>query len=45
MTKTLCKTDDSRKLEEKQENPRFKCKKCGNKAHKEKHLCKPETYK
>jgi len=42
MSKTLCKTSDSEKWVKKQENPKFECKRCGKKANKEKHLCKPE---
>jgi hypothetical protein len=42
MSKTLCKTSDPEKRARKQEDPRFECKRCGKKAKKEKHLCKPQ---
>jgi hypothetical protein len=30
---------------EKAQDPKFLCKKCGEKAHKEKHLCHPKKLK
>lgn len=42
MSKTLCKTTDKDKLQKKQHNPQFVCKKCKNTASKEKYICKPE---
>lgn len=42
MSKTLCKTRDEDKRANKQADPKFKCKKCGNKVGKEKYVCKPE---
>jgi len=44
MSKTLCKTNDAKKLAQKQEDPRFECQRCKKRAHKEKHLCKPEKH-
>lgn len=40
MSKTLCKSDDKHK--ETGKKPKYICKKCGNKTHKEKLLCKPK---
>ncbi len=36
MSKTMCKTD-----REEPADPKYTCKKCGARAKKEKHLCKP----
>lgn len=41
MPKKKCKTKDA-KIPEK---PEYFCKKCGNEAEKEKHLCKPRKMK
>jgi predicted RNA-binding Zn-ribbon protein involved in translation (DUF1610 family) len=38
MSKTMCKSD----APEKEDKVKFTCKKCGAKAKKEKHLCKPK---
>ena len=38
MSKTMCKSDNL----EKGDNVKFTCKKCGARAKKEKHLCKPK---
>jgi hypothetical protein len=42
MTKTMCKKskEDLDKISSKE--PLFRCKKCDETAHKEKHLCKPK---
>ncbi|GAT63082.1 hypothetical protein [Paludibacter jiangxiensis] len=42
MSKTICKTTDKAKLEEKQAEENYQCKRCGEKASKEKYVCKPE---
>jgi hypothetical protein len=44
MSKTMCEMNKDER-DEKQADPRFKCKKCGCVAHKEKHLCKPKKIK
>jgi len=41
MSKTLCKTSDKDKLQKKQQEPLYKCKKCERMANKEKYVCKP----
>jgi len=38
----MCKADDKKLLKRAEKEPKFKCKKCGSKAPKEKHLCQPE---
>jgi len=41
MGKTVCK--EKQKILKKQDgDPRFECKKCGEKTMKDKHLCKPK---
>ncbi len=42
MSKTMCKTKDADKRARKQEQPKYKCSKCGEKVNKEKYVCKPE---
>ena len=42
MSKTMCEMNDDKKAEKQEKGVRFRCKKCGNEAHKEKHLCKPK---
>jgi hypothetical protein len=42
MSKTMCQTDDKDKRAEKMKDAKFSCKKCGAKAEKKKHLCKPQ---
>jgi hypothetical protein len=42
MSKTICKTKNEEKKARKQESPKFECTRCGNKANKEKYLCKPD---
>jgi hypothetical protein len=39
MSKTMCKSDPP----EKGDNGKYACKKCGARAKKEKHLCKPKN--
>jgi len=41
MSKNICKIKDKKKLDKKQREARFRCKKCKAVARKEKHLCKP----
>lgn len=42
MTKTMCKKSHDKKEKIEAKEAKFQCKKCKAKAHKEKHLCKPE---
>jgi len=42
MAKTMCKTTDQDKRAKKKANPKFECKRCGEKVNKEKYVCKPE---
>jgi len=42
MSKTACKMDKEALKELRDKEARYKCKKCGETAKKEKHLCKPE---
>jgi hypothetical protein len=42
MSKTACKMDKEELAELRGKEPRFRCKKCGETAKKEKHLCKPK---
>jgi lipopolysaccharide biosynthesis regulator YciM len=39
MSKKLC--EDPKKLKVEEKNPKYECKKCGKKTHKEKWCCKP----
>jgi len=38
----MCKLDQKEKEEKKKKGENYRCKKCGEKAGKEKYLCKPE---
>jgi hypothetical protein len=44
MSKTMCKMDLVER-NEKGDDPKYCCKKCGEKARKEKHLCHPKNIK
>lgn len=44
MSKTMCNMEITERIEKSVES-RYKCKKCGEKAHKEKHLCHPKKMK
>lgn len=39
----MCKKDKNDILKIRAKEPKFKCKKCSETAHKEKHLCKPQN--
>lgn len=41
MTKTICKAGKEKKRKIREKNPKYTCKSCKEKAHKEKYLCKP----
>jgi len=45
MGKTLCDLKPAEKQEKQAKELMYECKKCGEKAHKEKHLCKPKKIK
>lgn len=42
MSKTFCKIDDVKKAKKQEKGAVYRCSRCGNEAHKEKHLCKPK---
>lgn len=42
MGKTMCKLSKKERLEKQEGELKYKCKTCGEKARKEKHLCDPK---
>lgn len=42
MTKTICKKSKDDLLKVREKDAKYRCKSCGETAHKEKHLCKPK---
>lgn len=44
MSKTMCEMDKAERAE-KQDDAKYKCKRCGEVARKEKNLCKPKKIK
>lgn len=42
MSKTMCRLSKKERLEKQEGELKYKCKSCGEKARKEKHLCEPK---
>lgn len=45
MTKTICKKKKKKRLKIQQKERKYSCKTCGETAHKQKYLCKPNKFK
>lgn len=45
MSKTMCRMSKKDRLEKQDGELKYKCKNCGEKARKEKHLCDPKKIK
>jgi hypothetical protein len=45
MGKTMCEMDKGQRRKKQEKGINYKCKRCGEQAHKEKNLCKPVCIK